>query len=65
MENTTGRCLNCGRAIGSEPSTESERTVGTYAIVSSWRVCACGAFFRTDHIARSKRAAFTEYRLSA
>ena len=54
------RCLACGTLIDARPEAETLRVRGAFAIVVQWRICACGAFARTQRV--RKRVARTATR---
>jgi len=45
-------CCACGDKFVAAPEATSLQPRGDYAIVAEWRICACGAFVRSERITR-------------
>jgi ribosomal protein L37E len=50
------RCLACGTLIDAVPEAETFRRRGAFALVVQWRICACGAFARTQRVRKAADA---------
>ena len=45
-------CPACGGTCGALPEATSLQQRGAFALVLEWRSCRCGAFLRTERVAR-------------